>query len=25
VAVTDTGWCHLGGGHAYAPFGDGAP
>jgi Xaa-Pro aminopeptidase len=25
VAVTDTGWCHLGGGHGYAPFGDGAP
>jgi Xaa-Pro dipeptidase len=25
VAVTDTGWSHLGGGHAYAPFGDGAP
>ena len=25
VAVTDTGWCHLGGGHTYAPFGDGAP
>jgi Xaa-Pro dipeptidase len=23
VAVTDTGWCHLGGGHTYAPFGDG--
>ena len=21
VAVTDTGWCHLGGGHPYAPFG----
>jgi Xaa-Pro dipeptidase len=25
VAVTDAGWCHLGGGHTYAPFGDGAP
>jgi Xaa-Pro aminopeptidase len=25
VAVTDTGWCHLGGGHAWAPFRDGAP
>jgi Xaa-Pro dipeptidase len=25
VAVTDAGWCHLGGGHGYAPFGDGAP
>jgi Xaa-Pro aminopeptidase len=25
VAVTDAGWSHLGGGHAYAPFGDGAP
>ena len=21
VAVTESGWCHLGGGHAYAPFG----
>lgn len=21
VAVTDDGWCHLGGGHGYAPFG----
>ena len=21
VAVTDSGWCHLGGGHAYPPFG----
>ena len=20
VAVTDDGWCHLGGGHGYAPF-----
>jgi Xaa-Pro dipeptidase len=25
VAVTDAGWSHLGGGHTYAPFGDGAP
>jgi Xaa-Pro aminopeptidase len=21
VAMTEDGWCHLGGGHPYAPFG----